>query len=99
MLEKFSKVSKLTLVNTLNVIKILTDFFLFFSVRYNWHREKGSGATKNVPRLIVFILGGVTFSEMRVAYEVTKAGKNWEVVMGKYFLNIVLSLKLPYFSE
>ncbi|RXG51544.1 Protein ROP [Armadillidium vulgare] len=69
------------------------------SVRYNWHREKGSGATKNVPRLIVFILGGVTFSEMRVAYEVTKAGKNWEVVMGgthiltpKDFLNCLRDL-------
>ena len=57
---------------------------LLSSARYNWHREKGSGVTaKNVPRLIVFVLGGVTFSEMRTAYEVTKSGKNWEVMMGK----------------
>lgn len=68
------------------------------SVRYNWHKEKGSGAAKNVPRLIVFVLGGVTYSEMRVAYEVSKS-KNWEIVMGgthiltpKDFLNCLRDL-------
>lgn len=51
------------------------------SVRYagNWHKDK----VKNMPRLIVFVVGGITYSEMRAAYEVTKAVKNWEVIIGK----------------
>jgi len=54
------------------------------SARYGqWHREKGQQNVKNVPRLIVFIVGGCTFSEMRTAYEVTNAVKNWEVIVGK----------------
>ena len=51
------------------------------SVRYagNWHKDK----VKNMPRLLVFVVGGITYSEMRSAYEVTKAVKNWEVVLGE----------------
>lgn len=45
----------------------------------NWHKDK----VKNMPRLIVFVVGGITYSEMRAAYEVTKAVKNWEVIIGK----------------
>ncbi|XP_076040465.1 syntaxin-binding protein Rop [Oratosquilla oratoria] len=52
------------------------------SVRYNWHKDKSATAVKNMPRLIVFIVGGCTFSEMRTAYEITKSGKNWEVIVG-----------------
>ncbi|XP_043276494.1 protein ROP isoform X2 [Venturia canescens] len=53
------------------------------SVRYGqWHKDKGQQTLKNVPRLIVFIVGGVCFSEIRCAYEVTNAMKNWEVIIG-----------------
>ncbi|CAG0891317.1 unnamed protein product [Darwinula stevensoni] len=53
------------------------------SARYGqWHREKTQTSVKNVPRLIIFIVGGVTFSEMRSAYEITNAYKNWEVIIG-----------------
>lgn len=63
------------------------------SVRYNWH-TKGASQAKNQPRAIVFILGGMTYSEMRATYEVTRQNKNWEVILGsthivtpKEFLN------------
>lgn len=63
------------------------------SVRYgHWHKDKNALNVKNVPRLIVFIVGGCTYSEMRCAYEVTKEAKNWEVVIGNSFIQIVISI-------
>ncbi|XP_067139920.1 protein ROP-like [Centruroides vittatus] len=53
------------------------------SVRYRqWLKDKNAPNVKNFPRLIIFIVGGVTYSEMRCAYEVTKEQKNWEVIIG-----------------
>ncbi|KAG8238719.1 hypothetical protein J437_LFUL015277 [Ladona fulva] len=48
----------------------------------HWHKDKGQQTVKNVPRLIVFVIGGACFSEIRCAYEVTNALKNWEVIIG-----------------
>jgi len=60
------------------------------SARYgHWHKDKGQQTIKNVPRLIVFIVGGVCFSEIRCAYEVTNALKNWEVIIGKEYLEYI----------
>ncbi|KAG9510721.1 Protein ROP, partial [Fragariocoptes setiger] len=52
------------------------------SQRYgHWHKERNALNVKQVPRLIVFIVGGMTYSEMRCAYEVTRDVKNWEVII------------------
>merc|ERR1719210_661626 len=49
----------------------------------NWHKDKAQEVSrKNVPRLIVFIMGGATYSEFRVGYEVSNEKKNWEVIVG-----------------
>ena len=45
--------------------------------------QKNQSAAKTSPRIIAFVAGGTTYSEMRAAYEVTSDKKNWEIVMGK----------------
>merc|ERR1719414_1821485 len=54
------------------------------SARYGkWHKDKSKEVShKNVPRLIVFIMGGATYSEFRVGYEITNDKKSWEVFVG-----------------
>ncbi|KAL3270568.1 hypothetical protein HHI36_021105 [Cryptolaemus montrouzieri] len=53
------------------------------SARYGqWHKDRAQQTVKNVPRLLVFIVGGMSFSEIRCAYEVTANVKNWEVIIG-----------------
>ena len=52
----------------------------------NWHKDKSQSDAKSGPRLIICVLGGLCYSEMRCAYEVTSAykdsPKNWEVIVG-----------------
>ncbi len=58
--------------------------FYVFSARYgHWHKDKSQQNVRNVPRIFVFVVGGMSYSEMRAAYEVTAAVKNWEVIVGQ----------------
>ena len=67
---------------------------------------KSNGGPTNQGRVIVFIMGGICYSECRVAYEVTQEKRNFEVIVGssqiftpEKFLNEVKMLTDPIPEE
>ena len=73
-------------------------FFIFFGSSINNVGSFEGEGTKNVPRIIVFVMGGACFLEFRVSYEVTNDRKNWEVIVGKWGL-FSLFFPLSFFFQ
>ena len=76
------------------------------SKRYGLKSNGGPKDQANKSRVIVFVMGGICYSECRVAYEVTKEKRNFEVIVGssqiftpENFLNEVKMLTDPIPEE
>lgn len=54
---------------------------MFFSARQR-NKPSTQDDRRTGSRLIIFVIGGITYSEMRCAYEVTQAVKSCEVIVG-----------------
>jgi len=48
--------------------------------RYHWTNVRGQARTG--PRLIFFVIGGITYSETRAAYEIGEGNKAWDIIVG-----------------
>ena len=64
---------------------------LFFNFYVDVQGGGAAAAKKSGPTIIIFVVGGLSYSEMRAAYE-TSAVTNREVIVGKFFPLILVDI-------